>query len=77
MPVTPSIGDGHKALCYGFSAGCNFGLMHPAKPSSTPVLFNYQSPQGDPAVLAILATREGTSATVIDSTRDAFEAGMT
>jgi hypothetical protein len=35
-----------------------------------PVLFNYQSYEGDPAVLAILATREGTSATIIDNTRD-------
>jgi hypothetical protein len=42
-----------------------------------PVLFNYQSSQGNPAVLAILATREGTSVTVIDNTRDGFEAGRT
>ena len=42
-----------------------------------PVLFNYQSRAGDPAVLAILATREGTSATVIDNTRDRFDAGRT
>lgn len=38
-----------------------------------PVLFNYQSWQDNPAVLAILVTREGTSATVIDNTRDGFE----
>jgi hypothetical protein len=42
-----------------------------------PVLFNYQSYKGDPAVLTILATREGTSMTIIDNTRDAFEAGAT
>jgi len=42
-----------------------------------PVLFNYQSRARDPAVLAILATREGTSVTVIDNTRDGFEAGGT
>ena len=41
-----------------------------------PVLFNYQSYGGDPAVLAIVATREGTSATVIDNTRDAFPTGF-
>jgi len=35
-----------------------------------PVLFNYQSYEGDPAVLAILASREGTSATIIDNSRD-------
>jgi hypothetical protein len=40
-----------------------------------PVIFNYQSYEGDPAVLTIVATREGTSATVIDNTRDAFPAG--
>ncbi len=42
-----------------------------------PVLFNYQSRAGDPAVLAILATREGTSVTVIDNQRDGFDAGRT
>ncbi|MGB3310319.1 MAG: hypothetical protein WBG32_06740 [Nodosilinea sp.] len=42
-----------------------------------PVLFNYQSRPGDPAVLTLLATREGTSATVIDNQRDGFEAGQT
>lgn len=42
-----------------------------------PVLFNYQSYEGNPAVLAILATREGTSVTVIDNTRDGFDTGST
>ncbi len=42
-----------------------------------PVLFNYQSYEGDPAVLTIMATREGTSMTVIDNKRDGFQAGMT
>ncbi len=42
-----------------------------------PVLFNYQSRAGDPAVLTILATREGTSITIIDNERDEFEAGGT
>lgn len=40
-----------------------------------PVIFNYQSYAGDPAVLTIIASREGTSATIIDNTRDAFPAG--
>jgi hypothetical protein len=40
-----------------------------------PVVFNYQSVEDDPAVLAVLATREGTSVTVIDNVRDAFEEG--
>lgn len=43
--------------------------------SFNPVIFNYQSYQGNPAVLTILATREGTSITVIDNKRDAFQAG--
>ena len=40
-----------------------------------PVLFNYQSYQGDTAVLTILATREGTSVTIIDNVRDGFDGG--
>ncbi|MBE9066485.1 hypothetical protein IQ260_07450 [Leptolyngbya cf. ectocarpi LEGE 11479] len=42
-----------------------------------PVLFNYQSYSGDPAVLTLLVTREGTSATIIDNQRDGFDAGRT
>lgn len=41
-----------------------------------PVLFNYQSEEGNPAVLTILATREGTSVTVIDNVRDAWREGF-
>lgn len=40
------------------------------KAEFTPVAFNYQSSVGDPAVLAILATREGTSVTIVDNSRD-------
>ena len=40
-----------------------------------PVIFNYQSEAGNPAVLAILVTREGTSMTIIDNTRDAVQSG--
>lgn len=35
-----------------------------------PVLFNYQSAPGSPAVLALLVTREGTSVKVIENTGD-------
>lgn len=42
-----------------------------------PVLFNYQSMKDDPAVLTILATREGTSMTIIDNQRDGFQSGST
>ena len=45
------------------------------KATFNPVVFNYQSYAGDPAVLTVLATREGTSVTVIDNKRDAFETG--
>ncbi|MEA5468387.1 hypothetical protein [Spirulina sp. 06S082] len=38
-----------------------------------PVLFNYQSYEGDPAVLTLLATREGTSVTIIDNGEDSFD----
>jgi len=38
-----------------------------------PVLFNYQSSKDNPAVLTILATREGTSVTVVDNQRDGFQ----
>lgn len=40
-----------------------------------PVLFNYVSSSGNPAVLTVLATREGTSTTVIDNKRDSVEDG--
>ena len=33
----------------------------------TPVLYNYQSSQGNPAVLTLMVTREGTSATIIQN----------
>jgi hypothetical protein len=45
--------------------------------SFNPVLFNYASGPGNPAVLTILATPEGTSATIIDNQRDGFAAGPT
>jgi hypothetical protein len=46
------------------------------KAEFNPVIFNYPSYQDDPAVLVIVATREGTSATIIDNVRDAFPAGF-
>lgn len=54
---------------------CFLPVPRRGKATFNPVLFNYQSVSGDPAVLAILATREGTSATVIDNKRDAFATG--
>lgn len=46
------------------------------KAEFNPVIFNYQSYAGDPAVLTIVATREGTSATIIDNLRDPFPSGF-
>jgi hypothetical protein len=54
---------------------CFLPIPKSGKATFNPVLFNYQSRKGDPAVLAILATREGTSVTVIDNERDAFRSG--
>lgn len=54
---------------------CFLPIPAAGKATFNPVLFNYQSMTKDPAVLTILATREGTSVTVIDNTRDAFAEG--
>jgi hypothetical protein len=54
---------------------CFLPVPKQGKATFNPVLFNYQSRKGDPAVLTILATREGTSMTVIDNVRDAFAEG--
>ncbi len=54
---------------------CFLPVPRKGKATFNPVLFNYQSVKQDPAVLTILVTREGTSTTVIDNTRDAFEEG--
>ncbi|HEY5926575.1 MAG TPA: hypothetical protein VIV11_33035 [Kofleriaceae bacterium] len=40
-----------------------------------PVIFNYQSTKKNPAVLAILVTRQGTSMTIIDNNRDTVTGG--
>ena len=54
---------------------CFLPVPKTGKATFNPVLFNYQSCEGDPAVLTVLATREGTSVTIIDNTRDAFDTG--
>jgi hypothetical protein len=40
-----------------------------------PVIFNYQSTAGNPAVLTLLVTRQGTSVTVVDNARDTVSGG--
>jgi hypothetical protein len=52
---------------------CFLPIPMEGKAEFNPVLFNYQSVESDPAVLTILATREGTSVTVIDNKRDGFQ----
>src|SRR5262249_35393919 len=54
---------------------CFLPVPPSGKAEFNPVLFNYQSYAKSPAVLAIVATREGTSATIIDNQRDGFGAG--
>jgi hypothetical protein len=49
---------------------CFLPVPKDGKAEFTPVLFNYQALPEDPAVLSILATREGTSVTIIDNRRD-------
>lgn len=56
---------------------CFLPVPKGGKAEFNPVILNYQSYKGDPAVLAVLATRDGTSATVIDNVRDGFAAGRT
>ncbi len=56
---------------------CFLPVPRRGKAEFNPVVFNYQSYRGNPAVLTVLATREGTSATVIDNVRDGFAAGRT
>ena len=56
---------------------CFLPIPKSGEATFNPVVFNYQSSKGNPAVLTILATREGTSTTIIDNARDAFETGAT
>jgi hypothetical protein len=56
---------------------CFLPVAKQGKAEFNPVIFNYQSREKHPAVLTILATREGTSVTVIDNKRDGFVAGAT
>lgn len=56
---------------------CFLPILQGGQAEFNPVLFNYQSYEKNPAVLAILVTREGTSATIIDNNRDGFAAGRT
>ena len=54
---------------------CFLPIPKEGKATFNPVLFNYQSYRENPAVLSIIASREGTSATIIDNVRDGFSSG--
>ncbi|MDX2273567.1 MAG: hypothetical protein NW237_16675 [Cyanobacteriota bacterium] len=55
---------------------CFLPIPQQGRCSFNPVLFNYQSRRESPAVLAILITTEGSSATVIDNENDLAEWGQ-
>jgi hypothetical protein len=46
-----------------------------ARATFHPVIFNYQSTSGHPAVLSILVTRQGTSMSIVDNGRDQLGTG--
>jgi hypothetical protein len=50
-------------------------VPHDGQAKFWPVIFNYQSTKKNPAVLAILVTRQGTSMTIIDNNRDTVTGG--
>ena len=54
---------------------CFLPIPQAGEVNFNPVLFNYQSMKEDPAVLTLLVTPQGSSVTVIDNTRDAFDSG--
>jgi hypothetical protein len=50
-------------------------VPHGATATFHPVIFNYQSTAGHPAVLSILVTRQGTSMSIVDNGRDQVGSG--
>jgi hypothetical protein len=50
-------------------------VPHSGKATFHPVIFNYQSTAGNPAVLTLLVTRQGTSVTIVDNGRDTVSGG--
>ena len=50
-------------------------VPHGARATFHPVIFNYQSTAGHPAVLSILVTRQGTSMSIVDNGRDQLGTG--
>jgi len=73
-PTTSLLEDDEKDVLVSAQA-CFLPVPKEGEARFNPVLFNYQSQPGAPAVLAILVTRQGTSATIIDNQRDAFASG--
>jgi hypothetical protein len=50
-------------------------VPHGTRATFHPVIFNYQSTAGHPAVLTILVTRQGTSMSIVDNGRDQVGTG--
>lgn len=65
-----SLLSARDAMVLGSAQACFLPVPRGGEARFNPVLFNYQSHPGDPAVLAILVTPEGTSAQVIDNRAD-------
>lgn len=65
----PLLAD-RDAVVLGSAQACFLPVPRGGAATFDPVLFNYQSHPGEPAVLAILVTPEGTSAQIIDNRPD-------
>lgn len=74
VPKTLVASRDSKALVS--AQACFLPVPKDGKATFNPVLFNYQSSPGNPAVATILATREGTSMTIIDNQRDSVNTGF-
>ncbi len=74
-PVKSLLAPSRDSKVLVSAQACFLPVPKQGKATFNPVLFNYQSYKDNPAVLTILATREGTSVTVIDNERDAFASG--
>lgn len=62
-----SLRDGGDEHLLVSAQACFLPIPRDGQATFTPVLYNYQSSPGNPAVLAIVATREGTSMQVVEN----------
>ena len=66
---TSLLADGRDSHVLVSAQACFLPIPEKGEATFTPVLYNYQSSPGNPAVLAIMATREGTSMQVVENER--------